>query len=412
MRVLFVVPYALSHIRVRSYGLVRHLARQHDVTVLALCTDEREVKGMQELKREGITITAIQEKRSRQFLRGLSAVGTRLPLQVAFGAAPQLQEAINTHLASGQFDVLHIEALRTLGALPGTLSIPVIWDEVDCMSQAYELGARFGATPMLRIIGHTEAKRIRAFEYLQLQSFHHVLVVSERDRQALLDVAGDSSNTKSERGLAEITILPNGIDRSYFQPYSGVRQPDTLVFSGTMSFHANVAGSLTLVEQTMPRIWERRPDTRLIIVGSNPPARVRRLGDDPRIKVTGSVPDMRPYIAQSQVAVCPLPYATGIQNKILEAMALGTPVVTSSSGSAGLQAVPGQDLLVADDPEAFAASVLKLMDDQMLWNKLSERGQEYVTSYHNWDDTVEQLTSIYRHAIDAFHRIDSQLLVR
>lgn len=412
MRVLFIVPYALSHIRTRSYNLVRYLAKQHDITVLTLCSNEREVEEMQELKQEGIVITAILEKRSRQFLRSVRAIGTKRPLQVVFGASPRLREAIDTQVASRQFDVLHIEALRSLQALPDNLPIPVIWDEVDCMSQSYELGAQFGATPMLRIIGHMEAKRIRPFEQLQLQLFHHVLVVSERDRQALLEVAQDSSYTKSERRLAKIMVLPNGVDRNYFRPYSGVRQPGTLVFSGTMSFHANVASSLILAEQIMPHIWKHQPDTRLVIVGSKPPAKVLRLGHDPRIKVTGFVPDMRPYIAQAQVAVCPLPYATGMQNKILEAMALGTPVVTSSSGSAGLQAVPGQDFLVNDEPEAFAASVLKLIDDQVLWSEISKRGQAYVTNYHNWEDIVEQLTSIYHQAIAAFHRTNSSLLIR
>lgn len=382
------------------------------MTVIALCMDEREVVEMQRLEKEGLTIRAIQEKRSRQFLRGLSALGTSLPFQVAFGAVPRLRREVAACLANEHFDVLHVEALRTLGALPGTVSIPTIWDEVDCMSQSYEQGARFGATAMLRLIGQTEAERIRAFERLQLRRFSQILVASERDRQALLSLATQSSDRTRRHPLADITVLPNGIDQSYFHPYDGPRQPGRLVFSGTMNFHANIAALFTLVEEIMPRIWEQRPDARLSIVGSNPSARIRRLAHDPRITVTGFVSDMRSYIAEAQVAVSPLPYATGIQNKILEAMALGTPVVTSSSSSAGLQAIPDRDLLVADNPQAFAASVLKLMDDQILWKRLSESGQAYISNYHNWDTIVEQLSSVYYRVIDTSAYVDAQVLLR
>jgi polysaccharide biosynthesis protein PslH len=378
---------------------VSHLAKQHKVTVLALCANEREVAEIQIPKHEGITITPIQEKQIQRYVRCLRALGTQVPLQVAFGAAPQLRKAIASNLGSGDFDVLHMEALRTLGALPKMLPIPTVWDEVDCMSQAYELGTRFAATPLMRIIGQTETRRIRAFELLQLQRFHYVLVTSQRDRQALLDLNKDKSSHAN--GGANIAVIPHGIDQSYFQHYTGPRQPKTLIFSGTMSFHANIAGVVFLVKHILPLIWKQRPDVRLTIAGSNPPASVRRLERDPRIQVTGFVPDMRPYIAQAQVAVSPLPYATGIQNKILEAMALGTPVVTSSHGSAGLQAAPDQDLLVADDPQAFAASVLNLIDDHVLWNKLSEHGWAYIDTYHNWDNIVGQLISIYHHVIDA-----------
>ena len=399
MRILFVTPYPLSRIKVRSYGFVNHLVKQHEVVVLALCATEKEIADVRALKHEGIDITAIEEKRRFQLLRSLGAVGTQLPLQVAFCAAPHLRAAISARVESGRFDLIHVEALRTLGALPNSLPIPVVLDMVDCISRLYEQGSRFGATPIMRFIGKNEARRIRAFERQQLQRFHHILVSSERDRQALLELTGGSSDDTTERTLAKITALPHGVDQHYFHPHTGHRQPGTLIFSGTMSYHANVAGVHTLVEDILPHIWERRPHIRLVIAGSNPPASVRRLARDPRIEVTGYVPDLRPYIVQAQVAVSPLPYAAGIQNKVLEAMALGTPVVASSSVSAGLQALAGHDLLVADTPEEFAAAVLRLLDDQVLWNKLAERGLAYIAMHHDWEHIMRRLTAVYTNAV-------------
>jgi glycosyltransferase involved in cell wall biosynthesis len=398
-RILFVVPYPVSRIRIRSYGFITQLSKVHNVTVIALCTNERDIADTYNLQKQGISFILVSEKRLYQYFRGLKALSSGLPFQVEFGAVPKLRAAISKQLTSGHFDLLHVEFIRAIGALPASISIPVVWDAVDCISQLYEQGARFGATRMLRIIGQREAGRVRDYELKQLQHFRHVLVTSERDRQALLALSDDHFAVTARKAIAEITVLPHGVDQSYFQRYTGTRRPETLIFSGKMSFHANVAGALHMVEHILPHIWKRRPDVRLIIAGSDPPATIRRLGNDPRIETTHYVPDLRPYIAQAQVAVCPLPYAVGIQNKVLEAMALGTPVVASSSASAGLQAIAGRDLLVADDPETFADAVLRLLDNHTLWNKLAEGGLAYIATHHNWELILRQLNAVYAQAV-------------
>ena len=399
VRILFVTPYPVSRIRVRSYGFVTQLAKKHDVKVLALCMDQREMADVRAIQREGIDITAIYEERSTQFLRGLLALGSRLPLQVAFSASSRLRLALRTLLASEHFDLLHVEFVRALGMLPPSLPVPVVWDAVDCVSQLYEQGARFGATPMVRFLGLNEAQRTRAYEREQLLRFRHILVTSERDRQALLALAKEIPGGLEKKALAHIAVLPHGIDRQYFRQYMGSRWPETLTFSGKMSFHANIAGALNLVKHIMPRVWQQRPSVRLIIAGSNPPASLRRLASDPRIMFTGDVPDIRPYIAQAQIAVSPLPYAVGIQNKVLEAMALGTPVIASSHAVAGLRATAGDDVQVADEPDTFAAAILHLLDHRALRHDCRERGLAYIARHHNWNDIIEQLTAIYHDAM-------------
>jgi glycosyltransferase involved in cell wall biosynthesis len=356
---------------------------------------------MQDLRCQGIAITGIQEKRTRKVLRCLGALGQRIPLQVAYDAAPALRAAIHEQLATRHFDILHVEFIRALGALPGSLPLPVVWDAVDCISQLYEQGAHFGATPLLRLLGYREAQRTRAFECAQLQRFRQILVTSARDRQGLLALASHGSHAADEKTLAEITVLPHGVDQQYFSVHNGPREAETLVFTGKMSFHANIAGALTLVKDILPHIWEQRPAVRLLIAGSNPPEAVRRLARDSRVQVTGYVPDLRPYLTRAQVAVSPLPYAVGIQNKILEAMASGTPVVASPSAGAGLEAVPGRDLLLAHDPTEFARAVLRVLDDRVLWSELAEHGLAYIARYHKWERIIAQLTAVYTRAIDA-----------
>lgn len=397
MKILFIAPYPISRIRIRSYGFVRQLTRTHDVTALVLCSSKNEAADIQTFQNEGLHVITVMDKRAWKVLRTLKALPTKLPLQVTFDASPTLRKAIQQELATGRYDLVHVEFIRALGALPTTLPVPVVWDAVDCISRLYEHGAYFGATPMLRLVGAIEARRTRLYERGQLARFQHILVTSERDRQALLAIAKD--HPYPTRTCAEITVLPHGVDQEYYRPYQGPRDPATLVFSGKMSFHANVAGALHLAENIMPLIWQKRPEVRLVVAGSRPPRSIRRLAQDKRIEVTGYVADMRPYIERAQVAVCPLPYAVGIQNKILEAMALGTPVVASSHAAGGLITTADEQILIADQPSEFASSVLRLLDDHAQWMRHSQNGLHYVATYHDWTKIEKQLTDIYVNAL-------------
>ncbi|HZR41462.1 MAG TPA: glycosyltransferase [Ktedonobacteraceae bacterium] len=407
MRILFVTPYPLSRIRVRPYSFVSQLRKSHDVTVLSLCSNKREQADVQALQREGIDVIAIEDNLIQKVFRVLAALGSDLPLQVAFDASPALKSTLAALLKAKKFDIMHVEFVRSLEALPEALPIPTVWDAVDCISRLYTYGAYFGVTTRMRILGYIEAHRLQAYERKQLQRFHHILVTSERDRQGLLALVNDNPST-ANRGTAEVVVLPHSVDQQYFQRHVGARHPATLVFSGKMSFHANIAGALHLVKHIMPHIWRQRPDVQLVIAGSNPPFVVQKMARDPRIKVTGYVEDLRPYIAQATVAVSPLPYAVGIQNKVLEAMALGTPVVCSSCSIVGLQATKGQDVLVADDPELFASYVLQLLDDGLLWNQLSENGVSYVTTYHNSERVTNALLTAYSSAKEIFYMQDTK----
>jgi glycosyltransferase involved in cell wall biosynthesis len=197
------------------------------------------------------------------------------------------------------------------------------------------------------------------------------------------------------------------VDLDYFTPSNGARQADTLVFSGKMSYHANVTAALYLVRQVMPLVWAHRPDVRLIIAGSQPTSAVRQLAlDHPeRVEVTGYVPDLRLPLRQASLAVAPLMYGAGIQNKVLEAMACATPVVASSLAVSALSKIqPGMDCLVANTPQAFAEEVLSLLSDDALRERLGVAGRQYVEAHHNWDDIAAHLETIYQRSIKDVQR--------
>lgn len=224
--------------------------------------------------------------------------------------------------------------------------------------------------------------------------FDHVLVTSETDKKALLDLAPPASNP------APVSVLPNGVDLEFFRPNPEVRrEAETLVFSGKMSYHANISMVQFLAAEIMPRVWAEKPEVRLVIVGKDPTADVRALGADPRITVTGTVDDIRPYLWQAAVAVVPLVYGAGIQNKILEAMACGTPVVTTSKTLSSLGVTPGRELVVADGAESFARAVLDLLADDGRRGSVGEAGAGYVQSRHSWRAVTERMLGHYSEAL-------------
>jgi polysaccharide biosynthesis protein PslH len=402
MRILFITPYPPSHIRARSFGFIRQLAKAHQVTLLCLYVYMQETVDLQSLVDEGVTIHTYNESRVSRYLRCVLALlfARHIPLQVVYATAPKMREAVRSYVTSGLYDLVHIEFIRALGLLPQTNSIPIVWDAVDCVSNLYTLGAQHSATGMIKLLGRREAHLVREYELQQLYRFRHILVTAERERQALHAILQEQTHGDEQKSCATISVLPLGIDSVRFQSYNSTNRKDYLVFSGKMSFHANIAGALQLVREIMPHIWQKRPTLHVVLAGSNPPPSLLKLAEDPRISFTGYVNDLLPYIAQARVAVCPLPYAVGVQYKVLEAMALGIPVVASSQVATGIQAVAGRDLLVADDPQEFAEAVLRLYDDETLWQQLSEHSLRYVQTCHNWDRLMQKLLHVYGEAME------------
>jgi glycosyltransferase involved in cell wall biosynthesis len=200
---------------------------------------------------------------------------------------------------------------------------------------------------------------------------------------------------------AAVRVVPNGVDVEYFRPAVGPSEAATLVLSGKMSYHANVTAALYFVHDILPTVRHSRPDTQVRIVGSKPPGAIRKLGEDPAISVTGYVDDLRQAIGGATIAVCPTKVKAGIQNKVLEAMAMGIPVVSTTEGVEGLSAAPGRDVLVADSPQEFADQVCHLLASPALRERIGAAGRQYVETHHRWDAAARRLEGIYGEAMES-----------
>jgi len=391
LRVLFVLPYVPSRIRVRPYHFVRELGRRHEVTLLAL-GGEADSGDVEHLRAFCERVEVVPFSRD-QALASLGRAALRgEPLQAAVCATDRLARRLTSLLEETGPDVVHVEHLRAahvVDLLPE--STPKLYDSVDCISLLHARTLQASHSLRQRLLAFVELRRTRGYETRLLSRFDQVVVTSPVDARALRDLDP----------RAAVTVVANGVDLEHFAPLEGRRDPATLVFSGKMSYHANVTAALHFSERIFPLVKRRWPDVRLRIVGSNPPSAVRRLAVDPAVEVTGRVEDMREAIGRATIAVCPVTVKVGIQNKILEAMALALPVVSSREGAEGLEALAGRDFLVADDPAQFAEHVCRLLDDEELRAVVGQAGRQYVETHHRWSVAADTLERLYQSSIDA-----------
>jgi sugar transferase (PEP-CTERM/EpsH1 system associated) len=400
MNILALVPYVPNLIRVRPYNVLRYLAnRGHKITLLTLWTTEQEQADIEHLKTFCHRVEALPLPKWRSLSNCVVALPSTTPLQAVYCWQPALYQQMLQllHSSNGKqpFDVVHVEHLRGVKyaaalrhALPHT---PLVWDSVDCISYLFRQASEVSESTARRLITRLELNRTARYESHLAGLFRRVLVTSRNDKQAFLEL-----NPQAEHS---VTVLPNGVDLDYFQPDTAViRDEATIVVSGKMSYDANAAMVTHLARHIMPLVWAERPDARLVIVGKDPKPDVQNLAQHPQITVTGFVPDLRPYLRQATVAVAPITYGAGIQNKVLEAMACGTPVVASPKAASALQITPGQELLLAEKAEEFAAAMLSLLNHPTQRTQLGQAGLHYVRQYHNWDHIAAQLEAIYQAA--------------
>ncbi len=399
MNILYVTPYVPSQIRTRPYNLIRALGRLgHEVTVLTVA-DLEDAPALAHLRALGFPVEAVVVPRWRSLLNCLRALPTREPLQAVYSYHPALAHSLRRYLRTAAFDVVHIEHLRAARLVHAVTGVPKVYDAVDCISLLFEQTAQTGPHWRARLLARLDLARSRRYEGWLLSQYDQAVISSERDREALLNLA---QRYWPQARPAPVTVVTNGVDLDYFQPQPEVaRDRRTVVFTGKMSYHANVAGALYFAQEVLPLIWAQDPAVRFQIVGKDPPEALRRLAHDPRIEVTGTVPDLRPYLAQAGVAVCPVRYAAGVQFKILEALALETPVVCTPAAAAGLATAATGAVVVAAEPSAFAQAVLRLLQEPERAARLGRAGYEYVVAQHSWETAARRLIEVYTRAVAA-----------
>jgi sugar transferase (PEP-CTERM/EpsH1 system associated) len=396
MQILFVAPYVPSPIRVRPYQWIRALARQgHRVRLVALCPPEDRWVGEVPVSDCCEQVTVFPSTRWQTVRNALMALPCDLPLQAAYSRHPEAERFIAAQ--AHDCDVVHVEHLRGSLLASRVADVPCVIDAVDSITALFEQTARQAPSWQQRLIAQVDLARTRRFEAKVPGRFARSIVTSSRDAAVFQELSGSSFADR-------VVTVPNGVDLDYFHPAGARSQPETILFTGKMSYHANEAAALRLGRAIMPRVWRDSPNARLVIAGKDPSPAVQALRQDSRVTVTGFVSDLRPYFWSATVVAAPLVYGTGIQNKVLEAMACRIPVVASPSACDGIGATAGIDLLIGSDDDALAAHVMTVLRNESVRTSVALAGRRYVATHHHWDEMAKRLVGVYNDAQAVYRR--------
>lgn len=406
MHMLLLAPYPPYPPRsggaLRIYHLLRGLAERHEITLLTFAPDIATVAALAPL-RAVCGVTTVPGPTRRSLLqRGTTTLFSPVPDMGLRNRSPAYAEALSRLLASRRYDVVQAESIEMAGYLMQARGLgPLL--VLDEFNAEYVLQRRAALTDLRRglalrpgaLIGGlyslVQWRKLARYERGALRAFDRLVAVSEQDRAAL---------TRLDPRLAHrLRVVPNGVDTAHLRrgPVVGDLGPATLTFVGTLDYRPNLDALRWFVRDVLPRIRAQRPDARLLVVGRAAERAAQTLADGEAVELVGEVADVRPFIDGAAVYVLPMRIGGGSRLKLLEALAMEAPVVSTSLGVEGIEGLRHEThLLIADRAENFAAAVLRLIADPDLGARLGAAGHAHVAAHYDWKVIVPRLEAAYR----------------
>lgn len=398
--ILMLTPYLpyppTSGGRSRTYNLVKHLQNDYAITLVCFGRPEERAFDLSPLQ-DLCDLIVVDRAPSPGTLKAavLSLTSLR-PVTMRLYRTPEMRRTVARALADKPIDLIHVESFYMLQNLPTRLDMPVLLSEPAIEYVAWGRHAQVAKSWLARPGIALEAFKMRFWEPRAWAEATVVGVMSAVDAQVV---------KRATPGVLTV-LAPNGVDTDFFRTDPSVRRDSrTAVYMGDYKYFPNTDAVLYFAEEILPLIRARRGDFSLTLLGKDPPPELIRLHNDPgsAVTVAGLVDDTRPYLQGSAVFVCPLRSGSGTRFKLLEALACGCPVVSTSVGCEGLGAVDGQHMLIRDTPQAFADAVLALLDDPALGERIGREGREWVVRQHAWTHSAALLRDAYDKLIGHEH---------
>jgi polysaccharide biosynthesis protein PslH len=388
--------------KIRPFNMIRHLHEAgHHVQVASLVRSEQEAAEGAGLAAHCAGFDMGRVSEPAQYSRMLARLPLSTPSSMGYFYSPELAQQVRKRLAERAWDLIFVHCSSVAQYVQDVQGVPKILDFGDMDSQKWLEYAHFKPFP-LSMGYRLEGQKMLAAEKRLARQFDLCTTTTRAEWQTL-----DSYGTG-----AKTDWFPNGVDAAYFSPTDGTYDADTISFIGRMDYYPNQECMARFCKTVWPLLRQQRPAIKLLIVGADPTPPMRALGDLPGVTVTGSVPDVRPFIRGSALMVAPLAIARGTQNKILEAMGMGVPVVTSSAAAGGVDARAEQHFLVADSAADTAQAVLRILNNPPERARLAAAGRERMLSHHAWPRSMERLDKIIARCRDARASLSPETLER
>jgi sugar transferase (PEP-CTERM/EpsH1 system associated) len=368
--------------KLRTWNLMRHLARRHDITYLSFAEPSQTAadrEGMREVcsRLETVPRTDPPKGTLRFYADAARYLVDPRPYAVAKYRAAAYEDRLQHLLAESAFDVVVCDFLPPAVNLPVSLAVPSVLFTHNVEAEIWRRHTETAGDPLSRVLLKQQWQRMLRFERNTLARFDVVLAVSDAD--------GDTFERLYPGALRRpVHIVKTGVDTSYYTPAPGTERHAHLVFTGSMDWLPNEDGMVYFVRDILPHIRAAEPHVTLSIIGRAPTPAVRRLAEQSGIDVTGRVDDVRPHIAAGDVYIVPLRIGGGTRLKIFEAMSMGKAVVSTTVGAEGLPVTHGKDIAIADDPVRFAKAVVRLIRDTVIRREMEAAARRLVVDHYDW----------------------------
>lgn len=372
--------------RHRAIRHIKMLSKRHNVSLITFYQSENELKNIKEVKRYCDKIFTLKLSTSRSWLNLFKGIYRSEPFNALYFKSKKMERLIKDVLRNYYFDIVYVGSIRMAGYFLNTDGVTKIVDFGDCVTLHFKRKIKHEGL-LFSILSKEELRRVTKYEVLVHGNYNWGVVSSQVDKMAF---------PKNEK----IDVVPTFYD---FNENEGIKedyQPCSIIFSGNVGYYSDEIAILYFAREIFPLIQKEVPDARFYIVGANPSYKVKRLADDnDHITVTGYVDNIQEYIKKACVSVAPMRVGAGILCKIVEAMSLGVPVVTTTIGNGGIQGVNGREILIADSPQDFAKKVIHLFNDPMFREKIVYNAREFVRKRFSEDAVLEKMEETLKKAI-------------
>lgn len=384
--------------KIRSFNEVKHLAANHAVDLICLADEEEDLQHEVALQNYCRNVFVLLMSKTWGKIRGIAAFCAGRTISVPYFYRHKVQETFDRWVEANNYDavvcfsspmaeyVYRSKHFQSSGQGGGTKKPRLIMDFCDIDSDKWKQYAEKALFPLKQVY-YTENLRLQAYEKKVYKTFTASAVSSQSEKELFLQGCLSAEN---------MVVIPNGVDTEFFSPHytspaAQMQEGLNLVFIGAMDYHANVDGVCWFSGDIFPAVRKRYANAHFYIVGRNPVPSVVKLGSLPGVHVTGNVKDIRPWYAGAEVFVVPLRFARGVQNKMLEAMATGRPIVATAKANAGIGAVDGEHLLIADRAADFANAVTDLLQHPGKRKRLGGHARNFVCTGNTWEEHMAGL---------------------
>jgi len=391
MKVLMLTPYLpyplVSGGQIRTYNLLKHLSKHHDITLFSLIKDEAERTHLTELKKYCKKIVLFKRTKNPFVLRNILLAGfSTYPFVVTRNLPLGMKKSVQAELSRNHYDLIHAETFYMMPNIPETKT-PIILVEQTIEYLGYQDYMK-KANPLLRPLLAIDVAKIKYWERYFWGVADKLITMSEEDKIFI---------EKELRGSQNISVVANGVDLDFFSKVKKkLPQNPTVLFVGTFKWLPNIEAVDEIVKKIWPQIREVLPTAKLKIVGFSPTAKIKSYASEPSIEVLGGIADIRNAFARAHVLLAPIRSGKGTRYKVLEAMITGTPVVATTLAAEGLDLKNGQNVLIADSSSGLAQSTIKLLKDKELQKQFAKAGEMIVKESYSWDTIAKELDKVYK----------------